>query len=115
VTATSFGAIPEVERAVAVVRGRHRPVTGRSDRGLSYAASDPAPAAWVHNSLTDSFLTSYRVYGARPCPPADADRYIREQGRVGELLGADPLPDAAVALSAWVTSHPALAPSPASA
>jgi len=115
VTATSFGAMPEVERAVAVVRGRHRPVTGRSDRGLPYDASDPALSAWVHNSLTDSFLTAYRVYGARPCPPADADRYVREQTRVGALLGAAPLPDTAAALSAWVAGHPRLAPSPASA
>ena len=115
VTATSFGAMPEVSRAVAVVRGRHRPVAGFSDRGLSYDASDPALAAWVHNSLTDSFLTAYRIYGARPCPPADADRYVREQARVGELLGAGPLPDTAAALSAWMASHPALAPSSASA
>jgi uncharacterized protein (DUF2236 family) len=115
VTATSFGAMPEVSRAVAIVRGRHRPVAGHSDRGLPYDASDPALAAWVHNTLTDSFLTAYRVYGARPCPRAGADRYVREQTRVGELLGAEPLPDTAAALTAWVASHPALAPSPASA
>ena len=115
VTATSFGAMPEVSRAVAIVRGRHRPVAGHSDRGLPYNASDPALSAWVHNTLTDSFLTAYRVYGAQPCPPADADRYVREQTRVGALLGAEPLPDTAAALSAWVASHPRLAPSPASA
>jgi uncharacterized protein (DUF2236 family) len=107
--------MPEVERAVAVVRGRHRPVAGCSDRGLPYDASDPGLSAWVHNSLTDSFLTAYRIYGARPCPPADADRYVREQTKVGELLGADPLPDTAAALSAWVAGHPGLAASPASA
>ena len=115
VTATSFGAMPEVSRAVSVVRGQHRPVAGHSDRGLPYDASDPALGAWVHNTLTDSFLTAYRVYGAQPCPPADADRYVREQAKVGELLGAEPLPDTAAALSAWVASHPRLAPSPASA
>jgi uncharacterized protein (DUF2236 family) len=115
VTATSFGAMPEVSRALAIVRGRHRPVAGHSDRGLPYDASDPALSAWVHNTLTDSFLTAYRVYGAQPCPPADADRYVREQTRVGELLGAEPLPDTAAALSAWVASHPHLAPSPACA
>jgi ER-bound oxygenase mpaB/B'/Rubber oxygenase, catalytic domain len=82
---------------------------------LLYDASDPALSAWVHDSLTDSFLTAYRAYGARPCSPADADRYVREQVRVGELLGTDPLPDTAAALSAWVTGHPDLAPSPAAA
>jgi uncharacterized protein (DUF2236 family) len=115
VTATSFGAMPEVSRAVAIVRGRHRPVAGHSDRGLPYDASDPALSAWVHNTLTDSFLTAYRVYGAQPCPSADADRYVHEQAKLGELLGASPLPDTAAALSAWVASHPRLAPSPASA
>lgn len=115
VAAASFGAMPEVSRAMAIVRGRHRPVAGQSDRGLPYDASDPALGAWVHNTLTDSFLTAYRVYGPRPCPSADADRYVREQTRVGELLGAEPLPDTAEALSTWVVSHPRLAPSPASA
>jgi uncharacterized protein (DUF2236 family) len=115
VTATSFGAMPEVRRAVAIVRGRHRPVAGQSDRGLRYDASDPALAAWVHNTLTDSFLTAYRVYGTQPCPPTDADRYVHEQTQVGELLDAEPLPDTAAALSAWIASHPHLAPSPACA
>jgi ER-bound oxygenase mpaB/B'/Rubber oxygenase, catalytic domain len=88
---------------------------GALTAALLYDASDPALSAWVHDSLTDSFLTAYRAYGARPCSPADADRYVREQVRVGELLGADPLPDTAAALSAWVTGHPDLAPSPAAA
>ncbi len=112
VTATSFGARPEVERAVAVVRRRHQPVVGSSDRGEPYDAADPALGAWVHNALTDSFLTAYRVYGARPCSELDASRFVAEQARVGALLGADPLPRTAGALAAWVSGHPALAPSP---
>ncbi len=112
VTATSFGAMPEVERAVALVRNRHRPVIGQSPRGKPYDAADPALAAWVHNSLTDSFLTAFRVYGAQPCSEAEADRYVAEQARVGALLGADPLPATARALAAWVAEHPALDRSP---
>jgi len=101
-----------VDQAVALVRRRHGPVAGTSDRGQPYDASDPALAAWVHNSLTDSFLTAYRTYGAQPCPVADADRYVSEQTRVGALLGADPLPETAAALTAWIADHPDLAPSP---
>ena len=112
VTATSFGAMPEVERAVAAVRRRHQPVVGRSHRGEPYDAADPGLAAWVHNSLTDSFLRVYRTFGAQPCSEVDADRYVAEQARVGELLGADPLPRTARALEAWINDHPALAPSP---
>jgi uncharacterized protein (DUF2236 family) len=112
VTATAFGAMPEVERAVATVRRRHQPVVGCSHRGQPYDAADPALAAWVHNSLTDSFLRVYRTYGARRCSEADADRYVAEQARVGELLGAYPLPRTARALESWINEHPALSPSP---
>jgi uncharacterized protein (DUF2236 family) len=115
VTATSFGAMPEVEAAVARVRRRHGPIHGFSHRGLPYDASDPGLDAWVHNSLTDSFLTAFKIYGSQPCSDALADRYVAEQVRVGRLLGADPLPETAIALGNWLTSHPDLAPSPGSA
>ena len=59
VTATSFGAMPEVEAAVARVRRRHGPIHGFSHRGLPYDASDPGLDAG-HNSLTDSFLTAFK-------------------------------------------------------
>ena len=36
VTETTYGAIPEVEAAVAVVREAHRPITGTSERGCPY-------------------------------------------------------------------------------
>jgi uncharacterized protein (DUF2236 family) len=114
VTATSFGAMPEVEAAVARVRKRHQPVHGLSHRARPYSAADPGLDAWVHNALTDSFLTAYRIYGARSCSDLDADRYVGEQTRVGLLLGAHPLPGTARELTTWVVSHPGLGPSPGS-
>lgn len=113
VTATAFGAMPEVEGAVETVGRRHRPVRGRSHRDRPYDASEPGLAAWVHNTLTDSFLTAYRVYGPG-CTEAEADRYVAEQVRLGRLMGADPLPDTAAGLSAWIAGHPDVAPSPGS-
>ncbi len=112
VTATSYGAMPEVEQAIRVVRAAHRRIQGVSHRGLAYRADDPPLAAWVHNSLTDSFLTCYQVYGARPLSVADADRFVAEQARVGHLLDADPVPETAAELARWVAEHPAVAPSP---
>jgi uncharacterized protein (DUF2236 family) len=114
VTATSYGAMPEVEAAVARVRRRHMPIHGLSHRGIPYDASDPSLDAWVHNSLTDSFLTAYRAYGSEPCSEAFANRYVAEQVRVGRLLGADPLPETALALTTWLGAHPSLGPSPGS-
>ncbi len=115
VTSTTYGALPEVEEAVALVRRAHRPVRGRSERGRDYSAADPALAAWVHNVLTDSFLAAYQRYGARPLSQQEADRFVREQSRIGALLGAEPLPDSADALAQWVAEHPAAGPSQAQA
>ncbi len=106
VTETTYGAMPEVEAAVQVVRQAHRPVHGTSERNLPYSASRPEMAAWVHNVLTDSFLAAYQAYGPEPLSPADADRFVAEQSRIGALLDAKPLPQAADELSAWILDHP---------
>jgi len=115
VTATTYGAIPEVEEAVALVRAAHRPVQGRSERGRPYRAADPALAAWVHNVLTDSFLATYQHFGPAQLAMEEADRFVREQARIGALLDASPLPESAVALAEWVSTHPATAASKAQA
>lgn len=112
VTATSFGAMPEVEQAVRIVRAAHRRVRGVSHRGIPYRADEPGLAAWVHNSLTDSFLTCMQEYGARRLSPEEADRFVAEQAAIGRLLDADPVPERAADLSRWVAEHPALGPSP---
>lgn len=112
VTATSYGAMPEVEAAVAEVRHAHRPVRGRSHRDVAYTAGMPRFAAWVHNSLTDSFLAANQAYGRRPLTTEEADRFVAEQAEIGRLLDADPLPLTAAELSAWVAGHPDIAPSP---
>lgn len=114
VTATSFGAMPEVEWALGMVARRHRPVSGRSHRDRPYDASAPGLAAWVHNTLSESFLTCYRFFGPRPLAGAAADRYVIEQAGLGRLLGADPLPETAAGLSAWIEGHPDLEASPGS-
>lgn len=109
VTETTYGAMPEVDAAVAAVRHAHRPVTGRSERGRPYSAGHPEMAAWVHNVLTDSFLAAYQAYGPTPLTDDEADRFVSEQSKIGALLDADPMPQTAAELSAWIASHPALA------
>lgn len=111
VTATAFGAQPEVDRAIRIVRQAHRPVAGTSHRGRSYTADTPEFAAWVHNALTDSFLAAYEVFGPGG-QSVDGDRFVAEQTAVGKLLDADPLPETAAALRRWLAEHPDAAPSP---
>lgn len=109
VTATTFGAMPEVEAAVAQVRRIHRVVKGESSRGIPYDADDPGYSAWVHNVLTDSFLRAHQRYGRRRLTSAEADRFVLEQTRIGALLDSDPLPETASELAVWVREHPDLA------
>jgi uncharacterized protein (DUF2236 family) len=112
VTATTFGAMPEVQAAVSVVEKMHRRVRGTSHRGEAYAADTPDLAAWVHNALTESFLTTHQIYGRRHLTDADADRFVAEQAAIGRLLHADPVPETAAALSRWIHEHPAAGDSP---
>jgi uncharacterized protein (DUF2236 family) len=115
VTETTYGAMPEVEAAIQVVRRAHRPVHGTSERNLPYSASRPEMAAWVHNVLTDSFLAAYQAFGPDRLSVADADRFVAEQTQIGKLLDADPLPERAKELAAWITNHPDRVPTNAQA
>ncbi len=115
VTETTYGAMPEVEAAVATVRRAHVPVRGLSERERPYSAGQPGLAAWVHNVLTDSFLAAYQAYGPDVLTADEADRFVAEQARVGALLGADPLPESAAALRSWIVDHPDLTTSNAQA
>jgi len=106
VTETTYGAMPEVEAAVEVVRKAHRPVRGTSERNLPYSAGRPEMAAWVHNVLTDSFLSAYQAFGLERLSAGDADLFVAEQVQIGKLLGADPLPETAQELTDWIHSNP---------
>jgi uncharacterized protein (DUF2236 family) len=112
VTATTFGAHPEVEAAVRQVRRAHAFVKGVSSRGVAYNAADPGHSAWVHNALSDSFLTSNQHYSEHPLTVVEADRFVEEQTRIGALLGADPMPATAPHLAEWIAEHPEIASSP---
>jgi uncharacterized protein (DUF2236 family) len=112
VTATTYGAMPEVEQAVARVRNIHRVVSGVSSRGISYDADDPGFSAWVHNALTNSFLVANQTFGRVKLTPDEEDRFVVEQTRVGSLLDADPMPSTADDLARWIEGHPDPAPSP---
>jgi len=110
VTETTYGAMPEVENAVDLVRQAHRPVTGTSERDRPYSAGRPEMAAWVHNVLTDSFLSAFQAFGPDKLSEAEADQFVSEQARIGALLGASPLPETARSLTEWIRDLPDRAP-----
>ncbi|MGH7372930.1 MAG: oxygenase MpaB family protein, partial [Candidatus Rokuibacteriota bacterium] len=54
--------------------------------GAPYSAHDPALLTWVHATLLDSFLLTYRLF-VRPLSNAEADRYCTEASGIEPLLG----------------------------
>ena len=111
VTTVTFAPRARAEAAIDGLAIVHRSVEGVSHRGVHYRASDPPLLAWVHNTLVDAFLRAHQLYGPG-ISNADADRYVAEMARVGDRLGADPVPTDAAALRAWVREHPDVADSP---
>jgi uncharacterized protein (DUF2236 family) len=84
---TTYGTTDEARQAVAIVKKVHERVVGQAPDGRAYAANDPHLMAWVHHTLVESFLVSYQRYGASKLSDADADRYVAEQARLGDLMG----------------------------
>ncbi len=87
--ATTFGPAEVADAAIARVRMVHQRVRGRASDGRPYSAGDPHLLRWVHICEVDSFLASYRRYGAAPLSEADADEYVADMAVVASALGVN--------------------------
>ncbi len=92
----TFGSESEIRRTAERINAVHRRVHGRLDdpvgpypAGTPYDATDPALLTWVHATLVDSQLRTYKLF-VGPLTAAEEDRYCAEAARVGPLLGAAP-------------------------
>jgi uncharacterized protein (DUF2236 family) len=84
---TTYGTTDEAQQAVNIVKKVHERVVGQAPDGRPYEANDPHLMAWVHHTLVESFLVSYQRYGSGELSADDADRYVAEQARLGDLMG----------------------------
>jgi uncharacterized protein (DUF2236 family) len=105
VATTTFGTTAQAEEAVAAVRRVHEHVRGVAPDGRPYYANDPELLAWVHHVEVESFLLAYRRVGPG-LSDADAERYVAEMARLGDLMGARPLFREVGPLREWVVHHP---------
>lgn len=109
ITVTTFGTVPDAERAIARVRGIHRRVRGAAGAGRegdrAYRADDPDLLLWVHCAEIDSFLEAHRAYGAVPLDSAGYDRYVSQTGLVAERLGVPDPPRTRAALIAVIDGY----------
>lgn len=78
-------AVRRINRIHDRVHGRLQEPLGRFPRGHPYSAHDPDLLAWVHATLVDSQLLTYRLLVGR-LTPAEGDRYCREASAVEDAL-----------------------------
>jgi uncharacterized protein (DUF2236 family) len=85
--ALTFGTGKEIEAVAGRINAIHDRVHGRLGEaaGAPYSAHDPALLTWVHATLLDSFLLTYRLF-VRPLSRAEADRYCTEASGIESLL-----------------------------
>jgi uncharacterized protein (DUF2236 family) len=104
----TFGDSVAVERESARVRIMHDRVRGmwttpeEPDRLRTYSAGDPHLLRWVHLAFTDSFLTTYQVWGGTI--PGGPDAYVADWARAAEPLGLPDPPRSAAELAAQLAA-----------
>ncbi|MGC2192449.1 MAG: oxygenase MpaB family protein [Candidatus Dormiibacterota bacterium] len=98
VSTVVFGTTEEAQAAIRGVNRVHRKVQGDLPEdhatsawapGTAYHAQDQLLLLWVHASLIDAMLTTYRaVVGA--ISTGQGDRFVREWDAVAKLMGLTP-------------------------
>jgi uncharacterized protein (DUF2236 family) len=84
---TTYGTVPDAERAITAVRAIHRRVKGTTPDGRPYTADDPHLLMWVHVAEVDSFLAAFQAFGAGRLSSAEADEYVWQVGSIATRLG----------------------------
>jgi uncharacterized protein (DUF2236 family) len=79
--ALTFGSPDEVRAAARQINRTHERVIG-----AGYQALDPDLLLWVHATLIDSALLTYRTF-IGPLTSAEAEAYYQEAKPIGALLG----------------------------
>lgn len=105
VALTTYGTVPDAERAIATVRAIHGRVHGTTPDGTPYSADDPHLLMWVHAAEVDSFLRAFEAFGAEALTPAEADEYVLQTGFVAAQLGVIDPPTTVAELNATLESY----------
>jgi len=93
IAATTYGSTEMANQIIEKVNQIHTQVTGFDEFGKSYSATDPHLLAWVHLTETLSFLEAYQNYRYPKLSSQEQDQYFKEMKVLGEMLGAQNLPD----------------------
>ena len=96
----TYGTTAEVEKAARRVRGLHSKLRGRDPAtGRAFRIDDPQYLLWVHCGEIDSYVDV--AVRAGILDDADADRYVAEQARAAEVVGAAEAPRSRAELATY--------------
>ena len=93
IAATTYGSQEMANKIIEKVNQIHTKITGHDEFGKPYSATDPHLLAWVHLTETMSFLEAYQSYRSPKLTSQEQDQYFKEMKILGEMLGAQNLPD----------------------
>ena len=93
IAATTYGSQEMALKIIEKVNQIHTKITGYDEFGKPYSATDPHLLAWVHLTETLSFLEAYQNYRSPKLTNQEQDQYFKEMKVLGEMLGAQNLPD----------------------
>ncbi|MFJ9738347.1 oxygenase MpaB family protein [Streptomyces sp. NPDC101166] len=102
---TTYGTAEHAQQACDRVRAVHERVSGVTDTGEEYHASDPRLLGWVHAAEADSFLRAHQRYGARPLTEEECDGYVADMARVADALGVPDPPRSRAALAERLAAY----------
>jgi len=98
---TTFGSTPAATRVIEAVKHVHERVSGNRPDGVAYRALDPELIAWVHTCIPWAIMTAYDRY-RRPLSTEEKNRYLREQGLIGRMGGAEWVPETVSELQDYI-------------
>ncbi len=104
IAVTTYDHAEAGQAAIDKVNRIHAKLGGALPDGTAYRVSDPALLAWVHVTETISFLDAWIRYAEPAMPRAEQDAYFDEMARVGQALGASPLPRTRAEAEAMIES-----------
>ena len=106
----TFGSLATARTAARTINRLHYHVhgmlpaeAGAYDSGTPYNARDPELLLWVHATLVDTILLTYKLF-IGPLTPAEEDEYYQQSKAVAHLLGLLPshMPETARDLQQYV-------------
>ena len=104
IAVTTYGHAENGRAVLDKVNRIHAKLGGVLPDGTPYRVSDPHLLAWVHVTETSSFLDSWVRYAEPDMPLSRQDAYFDEMARIGQALGADPLPRSRAEAQALIQS-----------